>query len=481
MRRGFLLLMLMLSAYSLSADGFSDWLKKERETFRGFRTDEDRQFREFLRKEWEEFEAFQAKELYSEPKFPEQPVVDAEEMPQEKRGFSAAAVYGSAYTEQAEKGSNRFFDYSYRGLPSTVIEFFGMTLRFPASEEELPRMERADNRGAAQFWDEISAIDLEALFEAISSARSDFALNDWGVARLCHAYAEAEMGPGRLESYGLTWFLLVKSGYDARIGYDGSSDGIYLLLPVDGTLYGAAYAQIEGRQYYFIDLGNDPRLPNRFYTYPERYPSAEMRMRFGFDRVPTLSRRDGVRELRFTYRGEEFALELSYDAGVVEFFSDHPQTEFGLYLASGASTEFSETVKRAFRPLLRGKSRREAANLLLRFVQTSLSYRTDQDQFDREKWMLPEEAIHYPYSDCDDRSILYAWLVRELLELPVVGIQWPGHMATAVAFEERVDGANFTAAGRIWTVCDPTYMGADIGMVMPLYGGQGFQVIPPAD
>lgn len=481
MRRGLLLLMLMLSVYSLAADGFSDWLKKERETFRGFQTEEDRRFRDFLRSEWEEFEAFQAEELYSEPKFPEQPVVDAEEIPEKMRGFSAAGVYGSAYAAQDEPGSNRFFDYSSRGLPSTVIEFFGMTIRFPALEEELPRIERADNRGAAQFWDEISAIDLEPLFLAIAAARSDFGLNDWGVARLCHAYAEAEMGQGRLESYGLTWFLLVKSGYDARIGYDGGADGIYLLLPVDGTIYGAAYARIEGGNYYFIDLGNDPRFPERFYTYPERYPSAETRMRFSFDRVPTLSRRNGLRELRFAYRDEEYDIELSYDAGVVDFFSDHPQTEFGLYLSGGTSDTFSEAVQRTFRPILRGKSRPEAANLLLRFVQTSLSYRTDQDQFDREKWMLPEETIHYPYSDCDDRSILYAWLVRELLELPVVGIQWPGHMATAVAFEERVDGASFTAAGRIWTVCDPTYLGADIGMVMPVYGGVGFQVVPPAE
>lgn len=481
MRRGFLLLMLMLSVHSLSADGFTDWLKKERETFRGYRTDEDRQFQDFLRREWEEFEAFKAQELYSEPKFPEQPLVDAVWEESNESSLFSAASYGSAYGEHDEAGSNRFYDYSYRGLPSTVIEYFGITLRFPTSEEELPRMQRADNRGAAQFWEEISARNLEPLYLAISAVKEDFALNDWGVARLCHAYAEAEMGPDRVESYALTWFLLIKSGYDARIGYDGSREGIYLLLPVDGTLYGAAYTQIEGRQYYFIDLARHKRIPRRFYTYPERYPSAEERMRFSFDRVPTLSRRDGIRELQFAYQGEEYSIELSYDAGVVEFFSDHPQTEFGLYLAGGSSAEFSETVKRAFRPLLRGKSRREAANLLLRFVQTAFSYRTDQDQFDREKWMLPEETVHYPYSDCDDRSILYAYLVRELLNLPSVGIQWPGHMATAVAFDEPVDGAGFTAAGRIWTICDPTYMGAEIGMVMPAYGGVGFQVIPPEE
>ena len=73
-------------------------------------------------------------------------------------------------------------------------------------------------------------------------------------------------------------------------------------------------------------------------------------------------------------------------------------------------------------------------------MQTAFAYRTDQDQFSREKWMLPEETLFYPYSDCDDRAVLFAWLVRELLELPVIGIQWPGHMAVAVAFDSPASG-----------------------------------------
>jgi hypothetical protein len=151
--------------------------------------------------------------------------------------------------------------------------------------------------------------------------------------------------------------------------------------------------------------------------------------------------------------------------------------EFGVYLDGGASPGFLSSVRNVFEPLIAGMAEAEAANLLIRFVQTALDYATDQEQFNVEKWMLPEETIHYPYSDCDDRSILYAWLVRELLDREVMGVQWPGHMAVAVVFESDPGGAGFSYEGKRWTICDPTYFGADIGMVPPIFDGEPFEPV----
>ena len=35
-----------------------------------------------------------------------------------------------------------------------------------------------------------------------------------------------------------------------------------------------------------------------------------------------------------------------------------------------------------------------------------------------------------------------------------------------MAFDEEVEGAYYTLDGRRYTVCDPTYVGARIGMIM---------------
>jgi hypothetical protein len=108
-------------------------------------------------------------------------------------------------------------------------------------------------------------------------------------------------------------------------------------------------------------------------------------------------------------------------------------------------------------------------NFLLRFVQTAFEYKTDEEQFGREKPFFPDETIYYPYSDCEDRAILFSYLVRSLLHLDVVGLYYPNHIATAVRFSKKNDGDAIEYQGKLLTICDPTYMNADIGMCMPQF------------
>ena len=75
-----------------------------------------------------------------------------------------------------------------------------------------------------------------------------------------------------------------------------------------------------------------------------------------------------------------------------------------------------------------------------------------------------------PYCDCEDRSIFYAYLVHEILGLDVLLIGYPGHECTAVALSvvpQNATGLKYR--DKVYYVCDPTYIGADIGMCMPDY------------
>ena len=108
-------------------------------------------------------------------------------------------------------------------------------------------------------------------------------------------------------------------------------------------------------------------------------------------------------------------------------------------------------------------------NILINFVQTAFQYQTDEQQFGYEKPFFVEELFYYPYSDCEDRSMLFSYLVRKLLGLDVVLLDYPNHIATAVCFKGNVGGDYLMVNGRKYTVCDPTYIGASIGMTMPKF------------
>ena len=88
-----------------------------------------------------------------------------------------------------------------------------------------------------------------------------------------------------------------------------------------------------------------------------------------------------------------------------------------------------------------------------------------------------EESLFYPYCDCEDRSILFSRLVRDLLGLKVLLVYYPGHLATAVHFTESVTGDYISLDNQKYVVCDPTYIGAPVGATMPDMDNESAKVI----
>jgi hypothetical protein len=138
-----------------------------------------------------------------------------------------------------------------------------------------------------------------------------------------------------------------------------------------------------------------------------------------------------------------------------------------LYSKASLSNQAKETLYPVLRKAIAGKTQAQAANILLNFVQTGFDYATDQQQVGYERPFYPDESLYYPYCDCEDRSILFACLVRELLGLDVVLLDYPEHLSTAVGFTENVEGDYLMLGDKKYIACDPTYIGADIGMSMP--------------
>jgi len=51
--------------------------------------------------------------------------------------------------------------------------------------------------------------------------------------------------------------------------------------------------------------------------------------------------------------------------------------------------------------------------------------------------------------------------------LKVIGLDYPGHIATAVKFNTDLEGDSVTFNNEKYLVCDPTYVNANIGLCMP--------------
>ena len=122
----------------------------------------------------------------------------------------------------------------------------------------------------------------------------------------------------------------------------------------------------------------------------------------------------------------------------------------------------------SLRKYIAERNKLQAAEMLLNWVQTGFVYEYDDKVWGHDRAFFAEETLYYPYADCEDRSILFSRLIRDLLDLDVALIYYPGHLATAVCFDQEVSGDAMIIGVRKFIVCDPTYIGAPVGAQMPV-------------
>lgn len=329
------------------------------------------------------------------------------------------------------------------------------------------------------FWEAMSASAFDGALVSVNQAARDLGLDDWGQVLLWHDASRALRPDAPREQLLTAWFFLVKSGIDARLGYAG--DQLYLLLAVRQPVYGVRYLKLEGRTYYPLFQSRPEQKGAGFATFSGKYPHPLRAVDFRVAASDFVRLAGAEKRFAFEYGDRPLRLDVAYAPGLVHYLDRYPQLDFELYFQSRPAPATRLSLANALRPHLQGRDEADALNLLLAFVQKAFVYRTDAEQFGQEKYFFPEDVLHYPYSDCEDRAALFAWLVRELLGLKTVGLHYPGHMATGVAVRAAEPGwQQLEWGGRRYVIADPTYVNATLGMAMPAYAGMApLHVIAP--
>jgi len=346
-------------------------------------------------------------------------------------------------------------------LYNTECKMFSLneTLRFSLSG--------VSEQNVAQAWLILSDSKYNALINECLNLRDKLNLSDWGYLQMLKAMSEKFLGKTSNEAVLLQMFILTQSGYKVRIAR--ANNQLALLVPFRETVYEYSFLFINGERYYVINKDLKGQMLRIFnHEYPkEQYFSWQTKQ-------PNLAVRLSSPRTFVSKRDSEINVTIQTNQNLIDYYNDYPlSSEWNLYTLTG----LSEIAKQRLYPVLRraiaGKSKVQAAGMLLAFMQTGFEYQTDDVQFGYERPFFADENFFYPYNDCEDRSILFAILVMELLNLEVVLLYCPGHLATAVHFPENVNGDYMMIDNKKFVVCDPTYIGASIGMAMNIckHGG----------
>lgn len=347
------------------------------------------------------------------------------------------------------------------GAGRTKITFMGIDYHVSNALDKVVTLKGIDENSLADGLETLYKSNYKPLLEDLRTMRSKDLGNDWALYLVVKKIAE-QFG-GKNESVLMRQFLLNNLGFRARMAKVIQKNALTLLVAPASQLYGCAFIAEGDAKFY--DVESDQ--PYSYKMCSREAPDAKNKIDMSMRQTPRFA---GGRKSS-SHQGSRYkaAASASVPVELMEFYNQLPQCDYGVYATANVDQKFSDELLDALRPAIKGKSEREAANILLDFVQSGFDYATDPEQFGYEKPFFVEELFYYPKCDCEDRSMLYRYLVTKLLGLDVILLDYPNHIATAVRFNSDVPGDFVVGGGGKYIVCDPTFIGAPVGMAMPQF------------
>lgn len=464
--RKYLFILLLCSSAMRAQDiksDFQTFRKGMFESYDGFRKSVLEDYGKYLQGIWDEYELFRGVKRDKKPKPVMTPKAKSEpqKIPQVLPSPDINPIAPTPLDVPASTIPN---------IPSTSptisFPFYGMKLN--AALCQTKDMIGFEHKEIAKVWNayqqDKTMKDVVSSLQALSFA---YGLNDWFTFELVRNYAEATC-KNIANRMILQHFLLINMGYDVRLASSGNQ--LLLLVPFSQQVYERNYLIIDGKRYYsFYNDSTHTSLNKGVYTC--RLPNEADK---GRDIDLTIKGRDfGIRTgipHRFDKSDGQMTLRGSIDKGTMEAIRRYPQMDIPFYAMSTINSNFHESLLTQVKEQIQGYSEKEAVNRILHFMQYAFDYATDAEQHGYEKPYFMEENFFYPKNDCEDRAILFALLVHNLLNLDVHLVQYPGHECTAVNFTtSEIKGDGYMFKGKTYYICDPTYIGASIGQCMPEY------------
>lgn len=481
------MILCFISSVEIKSQDFDDFLRQAKSEIDSFRKESMDDFRNFREKANQEYAAFLAaawKELHGEiplavPK--EEPVVpkpyDDKKNPIKDRQIEIKETITPRPDDTPSPGPVVPIIKNEKETVTKNFMFFGsvMQVRYPRSQNI--RLNGTDGHSLAYAWKQLSSGDYDNLISDCLDLRREYRLNDWYYLLMVHKMAESLLGKSD-EAILLTAFVYCQSGYQMRLGTDNGK--LVLLYSSRHKIYNKVYFKEDGVNFYPLN-SDGMRIRMSEASFPN-----ECAMSLYFKDEPQLSmKKCNVRRLT-SKRYPQMSFDICGNENLIDFLGEYPASEVGgdfmtrwaMYAETPLSTQIRGSLYPGIKECIKNKNEREAVEMILNWVQTAFVYEYDDKVWGEDRAFFAEETLYYPYCDCEDRSILFSRIVRDLLGLDVVLVYYPGHLATAVSFSDSNQSGDYLMLnGKKFIVCDPTFINAPVGMTMSGMDNKSAKVI----
>ncbi len=443
-------------------------------------------YADYLQQTWQRFEAFKGEKLpfdhspkpHEAPQAPTTPATPAPlptpTIPKEDSSPQPTIPQPPAPTtppRPTEPAPTTPSPASQPTLPTQHFTFYGAQLTAPKAEFAL--LGSMDEHNIAQAWRTMQKADAnQQVVENLMQLARQLGLNDWLTIEMVRTYVDALLPTPTQSTTRIVMqqFILSHMGWDVRLARTNKQ--LVLLVPTQQTFYNQSYLEFKGQQFYIFKDNLNPIDENSTQYASYQLPSggdAGRIVNLIFNNKGGLQLRSGQTIERHLTDGR-LNISVTIDKGMMEALRHYPPMDIPHYAQSVVLPTLQANLWQQLRSQLTGRTEHDVVKALLHFAQYAFDYATDGDQHGYEKPYFIEENFYYPKNDCEDRAIFLARAVSELLGLKVHLVQFPGHECTAIHFNDpSISGTGYNYNTLQYIICDPTYIGADIGNCMPNY------------
>jgi len=439
---------------SLQAESFEKFQRTQIKQYVQYQDQSDAAFNSYLKEEWYAYTSHIPQAFYKKSK-PENLVPTSVK--------KIKAVGPEAHLLLKKRGRKTFHPQEIKENAMRVA-YFGASLGFSNLESiKRAKFYPLNQKGVSLFFTLLASSPYEQLLDEIRATKKRLRLNDWGVYMLIKKLSKAYY-KGLDEAKLLTWFLFNKLGYDVKIGL--ANKHIVLLFYSQKNIYNTPYYRFGSKKYYVLNE-YAKNTKKRVYTYKKSYPNAKKAFDLAMPSLPILPNDREEKTLSFIENAKEYKCSFTFNKNMIAFMKTYPQADYETYFHTPLENATYNDIVHDLKPYIDGKKMSVALNFVLHFVQKAFSYQVDEKQFGREKVMFAQETLYYDKSDCEDRAILFAYLVKKLFHIKIIGVQYKDHMSTALYIP--IDGDSVKKGSRKYIIADPSFLNANIGLSMKKY------------
>lgn len=433
--------------------------------FHHFSREQDNSLTECLDAEWEKFTVASGLPVRKSRKFDSAPQFLFDETsyhnPHFLPFFSAEKEKDSFGMDNPNLPRIRKPDYISSNLQKQSFKFFGNSIIVNFDRLlSLPVTRESGNEMVSEFWKKFQVANSNHLVGQLMIYRDRLGLNDWGYFLLVKACSNAIYPSDETGATLLGWALMIRSGFRVKIGFNQL--GISILYPTANEINGIPFVKIKGIAYYV----DKPIFTFPVTSFPGDHPGATGIIHLKFDRSINFQGETLIRKIQFHWDKKNYEFNLKYNPEEIRFLEEYPKTDPGIYFSAPFSYLSGESVLRQFRPVLAGMKKEEAAAFLQQFVQKSFAYRPYNDLYGYDCFMFPEELLFKEESNDKGKSLLFAWMISNLLNQKAALVEYPGFYSVAISLDQPLEGDKFLLEGRSYTFADPTFDNAPLGLVM---------------